>query len=136
MYRAVEAADILASRYGIEAELIDARFINPLNYAPILESVRKTGRCVLASDACERGSFLHTMASNISQMAFDSLDAPVAVVGARNWITPAAEMEEMFFPQKEWILDTIHERVLPLPGHTTCTKASVEEMLRRNRAGV
>ncbi len=52
-------------------------------------SVRKTGRCVLASDACERGSFLHTMASNISQMAFDSLDAPVAVVGARNWITPA-----------------------------------------------
>ena len=58
------------------------------------------------------------MASNITQMAFDSLDAPVAVVGARNWITPCAEMEEAFFPQKEWILDTIHERVLPLPGHT------------------
>ncbi len=135
LYRAVEAADLLASRYGVEPELIDARFINPLNYALILESVRKTGRCVLASDACERGSFLHTMASNISQMAFDSLDAPVAVVGARNWITPAAEMEEMFFPQKEWILDTIHERVLPLPGHTPCTRASVEEMLRRNRGG-
>ena len=49
------------------------------------------------------------MASNVSQMAFDSLDAPVAVVGARNWITPAAEMEDSFFPQKEWILDTIHE---------------------------
>ena len=91
---------------------------------------------MLASDACERGSFLHTMASNIAQMGFDSLDAPVAVVGARNWITPAAEMEEAFFPQKEWILDTIHERVLPLPGHTVTTDQSVPEMMRRNRRGV
>ncbi len=98
--------------------------------------MRKTGRCVLASDACERGSFLHTMASNISQMAFDSLDAPVAVVGARNWITPAAEMEDVFFPQKEWILDTIHERVLPLPGHVVTTDQGAAEMLRRNRRGV
>jgi len=136
LYRALAAADVLAEKYGLSAEIIDARFINPLNYAPIVDSVKKTGRCVLASDACERGSFLHTMASNISQMAFDSLDAPVAVVGARNWITPAAEMEDTFFPQTEWILDTIHERVLPLPGHTVSTNQSVGEMLRRNRAGV
>jgi 2-oxoisovalerate dehydrogenase E1 component len=91
LYRALAAADTLAATYGISTEVIDARFITPLNYGPIVESVKKTGRCVLASDACERGSFLHTMASNISQMAFDSLDAPVAVVGARNWITPAAD---------------------------------------------
>ena len=39
--------------------------------------------------------------------------APVAVVGARNWITPAAEMEEGFFPQTEWIIDTLHERIFP-----------------------
>ncbi len=136
LYRAVEAADLLQSKYGISAEVIDARFINPLDYGPIIESVKKTGRCVLASDACERGSFLHTMASNVAQMAFDSLDAPVAVVGARNWITPAAEMEDSFFPQKEWIVDTIHERVLPLPGHTVSTNQSVAEMLRRNRRGV
>ena len=136
LYRAIEAADILRSKYGVSAELIDARFINPLDYGPILESVRKTGRCVLASDACERGSFLHTMASNVSQMAFDSLDAPVAVVGARNWITPAAEMEDWFFPQKEWILDTIHERVVPLPGHAPTTSQGVAEMLRRNARGV
>ena len=69
-------------------------------------------------------------------MAFDSLDAPVAVVGARNWITPAAEMEDTFFPQKEWILDTIHERVLPLKGHAVTTNQGVGEMLRRNRLGV
>jgi 2-oxoisovalerate dehydrogenase E1 component len=136
LYRALEAAESLASKHGISAEVIDARFINPLNYEKILSSVKKTGKCVLASDACERGSFLHTMASNISQMAFDSLDAPVAVVGARNWITPCAEMEEAFFPQKEWILDAIHERVLPLAGHAPTTDQGVAEMLRRNRKGV
>jgi 2-oxoisovalerate dehydrogenase E1 component len=76
------------------------------------------------------------MASNVSQMAFDFLDAPVAVVGARNWITPAAEMEDSFFPQKAWILDTIHERILPLPGHTVTTNQAVGEMLRRNSRGV
>jgi 2-oxoisovalerate dehydrogenase E1 component len=136
LYRALEAAEILAAKHGLSAEVIDARFINPLKYDAILASVRKTGKCVLASDACERGSFLHTMASNISQMTFDSLDSPVAVVGARNWITPCAEMEEAFFPQKEWILDTIHERVLPLPGHTPSTAQGVPEMLRRNARGV
>lgn len=136
LYKAVEAADVLREKYGVSAEVIDARFINPLDYGPIIESLKKTGRCVLASDACERGSFLHTMASNLSQMAFDSLDAPVAVVGARNWITPAAEMEDSFFPQKEWIIDAIHERVMPLPGHVVSTNQSAAEMLRRNRRGV
>jgi 2-oxoisovalerate dehydrogenase E1 component len=136
LYKALDAADRLQQKQDISAEVIDARFINPLDYEKILESVRKTGRCVLASDACERGSFLHTMASTISQMAFDFLDAPVAVVGARNWITPAAEMENVFFPQVEWILDTIHERVLPLPGHVVTTDQGIPEMLRRNRRGV
>jgi 2-oxoisovalerate dehydrogenase E1 component len=136
LYRAMEAAAELEQKYGLSAEVIDARFINPLNYDLILESVKKTGKIVLASDACERGSFLHTIASNISQLAFDYLDGPVAVVGARNWITPAAELEDAFFPQKEWILDTIHERILPLPGHKVTTEQSAAEMLRRNRLGI
>ncbi len=136
LYRALEAATELEMKYNLSAEVIDARFINPLNYETIVASVKKTGRIVLASDACERGSFLHTMASNISQLVFDYLDGPVAVVGARNWITPPAEMEEAFFPQKEWIIDTIHERVLPIPGHTPSTAQSVDEVLRRNRLGV
>jgi 2-oxoisovalerate dehydrogenase E1 component len=136
LYKAMEAAKALQETYGVSAEVIDARFINPLNYEKILASVRKTGRCLLASDACERGSFLHTMASNISQMAFDSLDAPVAVLGARNLITPCAEMESAFFPQKEWFLDIIHERILPLPGHAVTTKQGVEEMARRAARGV
>lgn len=136
LYRALEAADILRDQYGLSAEVIDARFINPLNLEPILESVRKTGRIVLASDATERGSFLHTLASQIGRLAFDSLDAPPVVVGARNWITPPAEMEEAFFPQKEWILDAIHESILPLPGHQVTTDQGDDEVLRRYRSGI
>ena len=136
LYRALEAADILAEEHGLSVEVMDARFLNPLNYGPIVESVKKTGRIVLASDASERGSFLHTMASNISQLAFDYLDGPVAVVGARNWITPPAEMEEGFFPQKEWIIDTIHERIVPLPGHQPTTRQETGVILSRNRLGV
>jgi 2-oxoisovalerate dehydrogenase E1 component len=136
LYKALEAATELESKYGLSAEVMDARFINPLNYGPIVESVKKTGKVLLASDACERGSFLHTMASNISQLAFDYLDAPAVVVGARNWITPPAEMEEAFFPQKEWLLDALHERIIPLPGHQISTKQATTEILVRNRMGV
>lgn len=136
LYRALEAAQDLKKLYDLDVEVIDARFINPLNYEPILKSVRKTGRVLLASDACERGSYLHTLASNISQFAFDYLDAPVAVVGSRNWITPPAELEEAFFPQKEWIIDTVHERILPLPGYSPLTNQSVGEIIRRNYLGV
>lgn len=136
LYRALEAAEQLQQQYGLSTEVIDARFLNPLNYEPIVDSVKKTGKVVLASDACERGSFLHTMASNISQLAFDYLDGPVAVVGARNWIVPSAELEEAFFPQTAWILDTLHERILPLPGHQPTTVQATGEILRRNRLGI
>ncbi len=136
LYKALEAADVLQERYGLSSEVIDARFINPLNYDKIVESVKKTGRVLMASDACERGSFLHTMASHLSQIAFDYLDGPVVVVGARNWITPPADLEDAFFPQKEWLLDAIHERLLPLPGHEVTTQQSATTMMELNRAGI
>ncbi|TVQ37711.1 MAG: dehydrogenase [Spirochaetaceae bacterium] len=136
LYRALEAADDLAGNHGVQAEVIDARFINPLNLDPILESVRKTGKVVLASDACERGSFLYSVASNIAQAAFDYLDGPPVVVGSRNWITPAYEMEDAFFPQKEWIVDAVHERLLPLKGYTPVTVQTTGEILKRYRNGV
>ncbi|MDR2608483.1 MAG: dehydrogenase [Treponema sp.] len=136
LYTALKAAEILEKNYGLEAEIIDLRFINPLNYEKILESVKKTGRLVLASDAVERGSFLHNVASNVTQLAFDYLDAPVAVVGSRNWITPAPECEEYFFPQAEWIVDTVHERILPLKGHSPSTVQTTGEILRKTRLGV
>jgi 2-oxoisovalerate dehydrogenase E1 component len=136
LYRALEAVETLKSKYGLTAELIDARFINPLNYERILESVRKTGKVLLTSDACERGSYLQTMAATIAQAAFDDLDGPPVVVGSRNWITPGADLEEAFFPQASWILDAIHERLLPLAGHRVGTDQSVAELLRRSRLGV
>ncbi|MDR1418968.1 MAG: dehydrogenase [Treponema sp.] len=136
LYKAMDAAKILKERFGLEAEVIDLRFINPLDYGKIIESVKKTGKIILASDAAERGSFLHTVASNINTFAFDYLDAPAAVVGSRNWITPAAEMEELYFPQTGWIVDAIHERILPLPGYTPGTVQTTLDLARRNRLGV
>ena len=136
LYPALEVADELQEKHGLNAEVIDLRFINPLNYDILIESVKKTGKVLLASDACERNSFLHNVASNLTQLAFNYLDGPPAVVGSRNWITPAAEMEELFFPQKEWIIDTIHERIYPLSGHQVTTVQTYGEILRRNRLGV
>jgi 2-oxoisovalerate dehydrogenase E1 component len=136
LYKAMEAAEKLESKFGLSAEVIDLRFINPLNYEKIVDSVKKTGKLLLTSDAAERSSFLHTIASNIQTLAFDWLDAPVAIVGSRNWITPAAEMEDLYFPQVEWIIDAIHERILPLPGYTPVTVQTEGDLLRRNRRGV
>ncbi len=136
LYRALEAAKTLEEQHGLSAEVIDVRFLNPLNYGPLVESVKKTGKVVIASDATERGSFAHTIGSNLTQLAFDHLDGPPAVVGSRNWITPAAELEDMFFPTAAWILDTIHERILPLAGHVVSTRQGTKEMLERNRLGV
>jgi 2-oxoisovalerate dehydrogenase E1 component len=136
LYRALDAAEELSARYSLETEVIDLRFICPLNYEKLVESVRKTGRLLLVSDAVERGSFLHTVASNVQSLAFDSLDAPVVVLGSRNWITPAAEMEELYFPQKNWIVDAVYERIVPLPGHVPSTIQTELDMARRARAGV
>ncbi|MDC7125990.1 MAG: thiamine pyrophosphate-dependent enzyme [Spirochaetales bacterium] len=136
LYKAMDAASEFEEKHGISVEVWDLRFINPLNYEPLVESIKKTGRVLLVSDACERGSFLHNVASNLTTLAFDYLDAPPAVVGSRNWISPAAEMESIFFPQKEWIIDTFHERIMPLNEHTPTTVATCGEIIRGNREGV
>ena len=107
MYRALKAADELKEKYGMEAEVIDARSLVPFDYDTVLESVKKTGRLVIVTDACERGSFASEVARQITEMAFDYLDAAPTVVASRNWITPAHELEESFFPQPSWILDAI-----------------------------
>lgn len=136
LYRAMKAADELQEKYGVSAEVIDLRFVAPLNYDKLIASVAKTGKLILASDAVARGSFLQTVAADIQSLAFDSLDAPVVVVGARNHITPAPELEELFFPQAEWIIDAIHTRVLPLPGHVPSANYTDAELVRRSRLGV
>ncbi len=136
LYRALEAAKILESKYGMSAEVIDARSIVPFNYEKVIESVKKTGKIVITGDACERASYLKDFAQNITELAFDYLDAPPVVVGSRNWITPAHELERFFFPQPDWIIDAIHEKIVPLKGHVVRNNFTVNEQLRRNRLGV
>jgi 2-oxoisovalerate dehydrogenase E1 component len=136
LYTAIAAADELQSKFSLSAEVVDLRSANPLNYEPVVESVRKTGKVLLASDAVERGSVMQTVASNLTQLCFDDLDGPPVVVGSRNWITPAAELEAMFFPQPAWLLDAIHERILPLKGYKPRTNQTLGELIRRARLGV
>jgi 2-oxoisovalerate dehydrogenase E1 component len=136
LYVVLKAAELLREKYGLSAEVVDARSLVPFNYDMVLESVKKTGRILLASDACSRGSYLRDMASNIAELAFDDLDAPPVVVGSRNWITPAYEMENYFFPQADWIIDAIHERIIPLKGHQVNNNFTVEGQLKRNRLGI
>jgi len=136
LYRAMEAADTLQEKYGVSAEIIDARSLVPFNYEPVLESLKKTGRIILVSDASERGSYLKDVAQNITELGFDYLDAPPVVVGSRNWITPAYELEDYFFPQPDWIIDAIHEKIVPLKNHVCSQNFTSGEQMRRSRLGV
>src|SRR5665648_1220885 len=136
LYTALDAADVLAERYGVSAEVIDLRAANPLDYRLLAESVAKTGKVLLVSDAVERGSILQTVAANLTRICFDDLDAPPVVVGSRNWITPAPELEAMFFPQMSWLLDAIHQQIQPLPGHEPGPAQNPGELARRSRLGV
>jgi 2-oxoisovalerate dehydrogenase E1 component len=136
LYTALAAARTLETQHGISAELIDLRSANPLNLEPLVESVRKTGKVLLACEAVERGSIVQSVAANLTQLAFDALDAPPAIVGSRNWITPAPEQESMFFPQPEWLLDAIHERILPLKDYEPSTNQTHGELARRLRLGI
>ena len=136
LYPALTAANMLEEKYGLSAEVIDARSMVPFNYEAVVTSVKKTGRIIVASDACARGSFLNDMAATIGQLCFDYLDAPVCVLGSRNWITPAYELEKAFFPQPSWFLDMINERIQPLPGYVAGENFTDAEILRRAKLGV
>ncbi|MCK9287730.1 MAG: thiamine pyrophosphate-dependent enzyme [Sphaerochaetaceae bacterium] len=136
LYPVVETAKELHEKYNLEAEVIDLRWINPLKYEKILESVKKTGKVVLVTDSAERGSYLQTVAATIGRLAFDYLDGPPVVVGSRNWITPPAEMEDYYFPHVSWILEAIHEQILPLPGIELKHNFTDQELLRTLGHGV
>lgn len=136
LYRALEAAERFEKEFGISVEVIDARSIVPFNYDKVIESVKKTGKIMVASDACQRNSIINDFAENITSMAFDYLDAPVITLGARNWITPIYELEKEFFPQAEWFLDAYHQRIKPLPGYAPTYTFNVAEESRRAKLGV
>jgi 2-oxoisovalerate dehydrogenase E1 component len=92
----LKAAEELETE-GISAEVVDLRYIVPLDMETVIESVKKTGKCVVASQAISMGSFTAEVASQIMNEAFDYLDAPVVRVGAKNGIAPQSYILEAEF---------------------------------------
>jgi len=102
---ALKAADKLQQELKCSAEVIDLRSLVPLDIETVLASVRKTGRCVVASQCISIGSFTGEVASQIMARAFDYLDAPVVRVGARNGIAPQSHiLEAAFLPNADDIV--------------------------------
>ena len=75
-------------------------------------------------------------ARNITELAFDYLDAPAVVLGSRDWITPAYELEYAFFPQPDSFLDIIHEKIVPLQGYVPTRNYTDAEQIRRAKEGI
>ncbi len=136
LYRALNAAKTLEEKYGVSAEIIDARSLVPFNYEKVIESVKKTGKIIIVGDACERASMMKDMAANITEFCFDYLDAPPVALGSRNWITPAFELEKSFFPFEDAIIDCIHEKLIPLNGHVPTHDYSDLEKVERAKKGL
>ncbi|MEX2513014.1 MAG: pyruvate dehydrogenase complex E1 component subunit beta [Cyclobacteriaceae bacterium] len=78
---ALQAAEELA-KDGINAEVIDLRTVKPIDYKTVLESVKKTNRCVIVEEANPVASISTDLAFNIQRHAFDFLDAPVLRVNS------------------------------------------------------
>ncbi|MDO9541950.1 MAG: dehydrogenase E1 component subunit alpha/beta [Kiritimatiellia bacterium] len=107
VHDALKAAALLQNE-KISAEVIDVRTLVPLDMETILQSVRKTGRCVVASQSVNIGSFTGEIASNIVEQAFDYLDAPVRRVGAKNGIAPQSHiLEAAFLPNANDIVAAV-----------------------------
>jgi 2-oxoisovalerate dehydrogenase E1 component len=105
---ALTAAETLQAEHEISAEVIDLRSLVPLDMETVLASVRKTGRCVVASQAVLIGSFVNEIVARIQLEAFDDLDGPVGRIGAANGISPQAEgLEKAFLPNADDIVRAV-----------------------------
>lgn len=112
-YEAMKAADALA-KDGIECEVIDPRTLRPLDHRPILESVRKTNRCVIAHEHWSYGGPGAEIADRIQREAFDHLDAPVLRVTGRDVPMPYAHnLEELVLMRAQDVIKAV-KRVLYL----------------------
>jgi 2-oxoisovalerate dehydrogenase E1 component len=136
LFRALEAAKVLESQYGVSTEVLDIRFINPLNYGPLAES-RAQDRAGRAGLRCLRTGFVS---------AHNGLQFDPAGLRCAGWAAGGGRRAQLdyaacgagrfcFSPPKKWIIDAIHERILPLAGHIPSTRQETGEILRRNRLG-
>lgn len=102
--KAMQAAQEL-EKAGIEAEVVDLRTISPLDADAILDSVTKTGRLLIAHEACKTGGIGGEIAALVAEHALDALDAPIARVAAPDCPVPfSAPLEDAFLPQPAQIV--------------------------------
>ncbi|MDP9442840.1 MAG: alpha-ketoacid dehydrogenase subunit beta [Actinomycetota bacterium] len=102
----LEAATAAADE-GTELEVVDLRTLSPLDLAPVVESVRKTGRAVVVHEAPVTLGMGAEIAARITEECFSSLEAPVLRVGAFDTPYPASRMEEEYLPDLDRVLDAV-----------------------------
>ena len=103
---ALQAADVAASE-GISIEVIDLRSMSPIDFPTIINSVKKTGRLVIASEASTSFSVAAEVAAKVAELAFYHLEAPVLRVGSFDVPYPPAKLEELFLPDADRILEAV-----------------------------
>jgi pyruvate dehydrogenase E1 component beta subunit len=107
--KALAAAEQLASE-GISAEVIDLRTLRPLDTETIVESIKKTNRCVSVEEGWPVAGIGSEIAAIIMEQAFDYLDAPVTRVhGADVPLPYAANLEKLALPQASHIVDAVKQ---------------------------
>jgi pyruvate/2-oxoglutarate/acetoin dehydrogenase E1 component len=98
VHRSAVAADALA-KDGVEVEIVDLRSLLPYDRAAVVESVKKTGRALVVTEACITGSITGEFCSVIADDCFEWLDAPVRRVGSLDTPSPyAPPLEAAFLP--------------------------------------
>ncbi|WP_424466549.1 alpha-ketoacid dehydrogenase subunit beta [Pseudoclavibacter helvolus] len=103
---ALQAAAVAESE-GVSIEVVDLRSLSPVDYAPIVESVRKTGRLVVAQEAPSNASIGSEIAATVQERVFFSLEAPVLRVSGFNVPFPPAKLEANYLPDADRILEAV-----------------------------
>ena len=102
----LQAAD-LAAEEGTSLEVIDLRSLSPIDYAPVVASVQKTGRLVVASEAPGHVSVMSEVAATVTERAFYSLEAPVLRVAGFDVPFPPAKLEGNYLPDVDRVLEAV-----------------------------
>jgi pyruvate dehydrogenase E1 component beta subunit len=103
---ALQAAEVAAAE-GTSIEVIDLRSMSPIDFGTIINSVKKTGRLVVASEASTSFSVSAEIAAKVAELAFYHLEAPVIRVGSFDVPYPPAKLEELFLPDADRILEAV-----------------------------
>lgn len=101
---ALKVADVLGSE-GRSLEVIDLRSLSPIDDATVTESVKRTGRLVIAHEASQSAGVGAELASRVMADAFYELEAPIARVTGYDTPYPASRLEEDWLPNLDRILD-------------------------------